>query len=426
MRIFFIVISIFFFFLTPNLMGQKIGEYSRIPRSKPIFTPIDSVIQNLINQISLDSLTNYVNILSGEDSVTLNGNSYLIQSRHTYHPHNDIAADYIEKKLNDTGLPTYNQIFSATGRNVYSVQDGSNYPDQKFIVCAHYDDMPSSPPAPGADDNASGTALVLEAARVLSQVQTPYTIIFALWDEEETGYDGSEYFADEAEMNNENILGVVNVDMIGYDSDSDGLFEIHTRPIENSVELAFIVEDVNYAYQLGLLPVIQNPGSGSSDHGSFWDNDFSAVAVSEGYWSGDFNPHYHSQSDKIQYFNLNYFHSTSKLVLATISQLSFYGFYPPTKIVNNNQSISGFKLKQNYPNPFNPTTTIEFNLPHSSLTSLSIYNLLGEEVTSIAPKILPAGKYEYEWNANEIAGGMYFYRLVAGNFIETKKMVLIR
>ncbi len=71
-------------------------------------------------------------------------------------------------------------------------------------------------PARGADDNASGTSAVLKVAQILSQTSTPYTIIYALWDEEEIGLFGSVHYARQAFQSGENNLGVINVDMIGW------------------------------------------------------------------------------------------------------------------------------------------------------------------------------------------------------------------
>ena len=124
----------------------------------------DTLIQFLINQTNLDTLVHFVNVLSGEDSVTINDTTYLFLSRYWLHTHNGLAADFIFQTLNRFNIPTYNQNYSATGRNVYAVKNGTDFPDQKFIICAHYDDMPPQTPAPGADDNASSVAAVLEAA----------------------------------------------------------------------------------------------------------------------------------------------------------------------------------------------------------------------------------------------------------------------
>jgi predicted GH43/DUF377 family glycosyl hydrolase len=86
----------------------------------------------------------------------------------------------------------------------------------------------------------------------------------------------------------------------------------------------------------------------------------------------------------------------------------------------------GYLLLQNYPNPFNPTTTIEFELPKTSQVTLKVYNILGEEVATLVSDRLSTGSYSYEWNASQLANGVYLYRLQAGDHVETRKMVLMR
>lgn len=86
-----------------------------------------------------------------------------------------------------------------------------------------------------------------------------------------------------------------------------------------------------------------------------------------------------------------------------------------------------FKLKRNYPNPFNPSTTIRFELPVSSQIDLRVYNLLGQEVAVlINNEELSSGVYKYNFNASQLTSGVYFYRIITEDFIETKKMVLLR
>jgi hypothetical protein len=87
---------------------------------------------------------------------------------------------------------------------------------------------------------------------------------------------------------------------------------------------------------------------------------------------------------------------------------------------------SFFELYQNYPNPFNPITTIEFVLPKTSEVTLKIFNILGEEVATLVYDKLHPGSYSYEWDASNVASGVYLYRLQAGDYVKTRKMVLIR
>ncbi|MBU1298461.1 MAG: M20/M25/M40 family metallo-hydrolase [Bacteroidetes bacterium] len=180
-------------------------------------------IEDLMNQANLDSLVSFVRILSGEDSVMISDTTVLISHRISYLG-NDLAADYIKQKLESYELETYDQRYSEFGRNIYSIQRGTAFPDIYFIYCAHYDAVTEH----CADDNASGVAGVLEAARILSNYQFDYTIIYALWDEEEYGGIGSRYFAASANSNNMDIQGVLNFEMGGWDSNNDGLMDIHT------------------------------------------------------------------------------------------------------------------------------------------------------------------------------------------------------
>jgi hypothetical protein len=85
-----------------------------------------------------------------------------------------------------------------------------------------------------------------------------------------------------------------------------------------------------------------------------------------------------------------------------------------------------FILRQNYPNPFNPVTRIEFRIPHAQFVTLKIYNLLGKEVTTLVSKKLNPGNYTYHFDGKHLASGVYYCRLSAGEYRESKKMILLR
>jgi hypothetical protein len=85
-----------------------------------------------------------------------------------------------------------------------------------------------------------------------------------------------------------------------------------------------------------------------------------------------------------------------------------------------------FSLLQNYPNPFNPSTTIRYDLPMQVHATLKVYNVLGQEVATLVNQNMSPGTYDQKWNATNAASGVYFYRLTADDFVETKKMLLLR
>lgn len=85
-----------------------------------------------------------------------------------------------------------------------------------------------------------------------------------------------------------------------------------------------------------------------------------------------------------------------------------------------------FALEQNYPNPFNPSTKISFSIPVQGNVSLKIFNVIGQQVDEIVNENLSAGNYSFNWNASDQTSGIYFYKLQAGDFVETKKMVLLK
>ncbi len=302
-------------------------------------------IQTIINQTNLDSLTYFVKELSGDVQTVINGTPYTIVSRHKNNASNDKAADYIKQKLQSYGLPAYDQIFSSTGRNVYAVQLGTLYPNKEYIICAHYDDMPPGTTAPGADDNASGTAAVLEAARIFTQYDSKYTIIYALWDEEEQGLIGSAYYAQQANNANDSIMGVINMDMIAYDSDNDTAGEIHIRNYANSVSLKDQMVSVNTLYNIGVNTVIENPGTTASDQASFWNNGYGALLLIEEYYGGDFNAYYHSVNDLIIHFNLPYFHKMSKMAIGTVATLADLTDIVPVELLAFNASVNGSQVQ---------------------------------------------------------------------------------
>jgi hypothetical protein len=99
----------------------------------------------------------------------------------------------------------------------------------------------------------------------------------------------------------------------------------------------------------------------------------------------------------------------------------------PLGINNNNNSLpTSYSLAQNYPNPFNPSTQITYDIPKDGLVNIAVYDVLGREVSTLVNKFEKTGRYSVTFDASNINSGVYFYKISAGGFTETKKMILIK
>jgi hypothetical protein len=98
-----------------------------------------------------------------------------------------------------------------------------------------------------------------------------------------------------------------------------------------------------------------------------------------------------------------------------------------TGVTNEDGNIvATYSLSQNYPNPFNPTTKIQFSIPQSSRVVIKVFDILGNEIETLVNEEKSIGTYKIYWNAANLPSGVYFYRLQAGDFVQTKKMILIK
>jgi len=276
---------------------------------------IDSIIY-LANQSTVGLADRQ---LSGDTSVLIGGVQQTITTRNfQYNSIQNLAAQYIKEKFEAYGLEARYQDYSSTGRNILGWKTGTRYPEKKYIICAHYDNMPTALIAPGADDNASGVVAVLEAARILSPFSSEYTLEFAAWDEEEIGLVGSAAYADSAASSGMQIMGVLNFDMIAWDSNNDFMMTIGTNELSAGLTL-----DYEAAMELYTPEINWNyTDIEASDHASFWDVGYPAILGIEHY-PDDFNAYYHTPDDKFSNINLPYF---TRMVQASIAGLATLGW----------------------------------------------------------------------------------------------------
>jgi hypothetical protein len=315
---------------------------------------------DLINAINLDSLTQTLQEFTGEITTNIGGNAVTILNRGQ--ANNELAGDYLVEKFNEMdNLTVTTQAFNTSGLNVIATQLGKSNPNDIYIICAHYDSVANY----CADDNASGTATVLEIARILSTQCMDNTLVYALWDEEEIGLKGADYYATQANNNGDNILGVLNIDMMGYDGDDDDDFDIDVRPIANSLGMKDDLVGLLATYNFNLNVNVVNPGTTASDHSRFWNQGFSAVLVGESWENNDQTPYYHSSGDRFSTLDLPYFHELAKLIMS----------YVVTKgslvSVDNSLTVSPSTLTSNMNNASYQWMDCSTNLPLTSQISQS-------------------------------------------------------
>jgi len=106
---------------------------------------------------------------------------------------------------------------------------------------------------------------------------------------------------------------------------------------------------------------------------------------------------------------------------------NFFGTQLPVSVEKLEDLLPAqYELEQNYPNPFNPSTTIRFTVPEAGLVTLKVYNLLGQEVITLLNEEQTSGVYEVTFDAAQLPSGIYFYSINAGDFVATKKMILLK
>ncbi len=239
--------------------------------------PID-----LVEQIDADSYRHYLDDLL----YTHNGDNRGFGAEH------DLARANIRDTFTSFGLDTYLHPFTYSGQtyyNVVGVHEGTVTPSVQYIIGAHYDSVDN----PGADDNGSGTAGVMEIARIASQYDFESTIIFIAFDREEQGLIGSDAYS--WEHRTDDIRGMVSLDMIAYNTGAMTC-DIYGRSSSNNVK--FGMQQAIATYSGGLTAIV-NAELDGSDHAPFeWRGKPACLLIED--WG---NPCYHRACDSVDTSN---------------------------------------------------------------------------------------------------------------------------
>lgn len=233
-----------------------------------------------------------------------------------------LTRTYLTQSLEALGYKPEIHNYRANGSNIMARLMAETPSDEYIVVGAHLDSVRNA----GADDNASGSVSVLEAAAVLKELKgRKVNVLFAWFDEEELGLVGSRALARDLKKQGMKITSMHNIDMLGWDADKDKTIEV----AQPDGILWDYYQMVNKSHGLNLP--FDRTNTGQSDHESFHKEGFPSVCLSEEYTNGDMTPHYHRRGDTFETIHLDYLTLGTRLVVAVVGDLSLK-VPPPTGI----------------------------------------------------------------------------------------------
>jgi len=323
----------FFNNIMPNqqrVMGLRMPPFLFLPLFFLPFLLIgDERTYTMKNEISMENLKEHV------QSLQFDRNPY-------DHFHGlEKAAIYIRNEFLEIGLRVWEESFQWEGRsynNIVAEKKGFGSPDKIFILGAHYDTVPGSP---GADDNASAIAVLLEVARNIQRVHLGSTIRLIAFNLEEYGYIGSTYYADRARREGEKIIGMISLEMVGF-THSRQNYPPYINPkyypnvgdfigIIGNERSKALLEKVYQSLRMHIpqLPTefLFVPGNGEgmeevrlSDHSSFWDQGFPALMITDTAFLR--NPNYHLPSDTIDTLDFEFLKKVAIGIFHSVVELA--------------------------------------------------------------------------------------------------------
>jgi hypothetical protein len=411
------------------------------------FPPLPAAVTKMIGNVSSQNLLQHIQTLERA------GGTY---SRLDYTPGNDSAVQYVQRTFKSLGMSSVeiDTFFVPSAdsthlqkplSNVIASIRGSTLPKEALLIGAHIDSYLYPMPqdwlnalSPGADDNASGVAAVMEVARLFADTSNHYandrTIFFVAFNAEEAsaaygGWTyGSAHVARKLKLLGYNVRGAIILDMIGHNSASQ-TSDIVANP--QSEWIGNVCLTLNSSYAIGLkMNSPPFPSPTYSDHSSFWNEGIPAILLVENYRPHDTstyylpNTTYHTSWDTSAAVNIAMVRATTQLALAAISVI------PNVASAVKDAAKTGvpaiWSMSQNYPNPFNPTTKIEYSVPHPAFLTISIFDLLGRKVSILASGMHGQGTYSVVFDATNLPSGIYFCQMHTEEFSETRRLLFLK
>lgn len=361
-------------------------------------------------------------------------------SRYAFNPNHYSIALYLKNRLEEYGWETridsfymenflypYNTgiINNDWEYNVIAEKRGIYAPDTFFIAGTHYDCFASYDStyfnnSPGADDNASGVAAILEIARLYQKhnLSPIKTLRLELYGSEETGLSGSNDAMIKSNARGENIAAMMCLDMIGYRSDTNTIPTVKLIEYDNSTVFTGFCEATTNNYTT-LLPIRTTEYRQSSDSYCYYMWGRTAIFLFE----GEMNPFYHTSYDIKENMDFNYLKQTSQLAFAITYLSSNTNDYYPVSIPQIQTPTPQFTLLQN---PVKDKIKFFYQNQTPQNERLTITNNLGTQTINAPLSNYKIGSDNYEINTPNLNSGVYILRIESSIQTTSKKLIVIK
>ena len=376
----------------------------------PIVTQENLQIRALMNQVSIDSLTATIEHLSSYHTRRYDSQMIYEVQDWLFDIYQSIGLDSVFK--HDFKLENFD--ITETADNIIGIQWGTKYPNE-FVVCgAHYDSYngdgsdPDTIYAPGADDNATGCAGILETAKILSRCTFDRSILYCAWSAEECGLIGSYAFAKDCADQRLDIVGYFNMDMNGYLEEGSDI-HVHLMYVDQDSTFADFFYSISHTYYPEML-IRQNwlPW-GDSDYSSFNRNGYPALHPFEDVHAS--SPYIHSRSDVmgLSVNNMEQSKCFAELNLAAVATLAGI----------NNAAVGETEIQAIavFPNP----ASDKINIKAEGLQNVTVYDMMGQKIASyqVASDV-------FSMDVNNFKSGLYLFAIQLKNGNLVTQSVIIR
>ena len=386
-------LMLFMMWLGLTMQAQHLFEHDY-----PVVQQEDSRIRQLMDQVSQDSL--YATIDHMQSFLTRRWDTPMVYE----------VQDWLYETYSRMGIDTvllhnfqfmYHDTLQETSDNVIAIQRGLVYPDEYVVCGAHYDSYnhvtpgnPDTVPAPGADDNASGTSGILETARLLSQCKFERSIMYCGWAAEEIGLIGSAAFAKECADHLLDIVGYFNLDMIGYLEEGREM-QMHLMYVNRDSTFANYIYQFCETYDSALIVKQGWISGGDSDYSSFNRNGYPAVHLFE--HTHHYSPFIHTLDDilGVSVNSMEQAERFTQLHLGMVATLA--------GLISTSVDETETDHLMIFPNPASGWLTVK----GPEMQQIEIYNLLGQQV-----KKETCHGSAVQLDVTSLAAGVYVLRVV--------------